>query len=250
MFAIVKCAFHNFNTLNSFLPETLRRLVGDGSIVPSKIYRPLVSIVGAGRQKAMAEMHPPPPFSNPLRILTYLDVMNLLVFNGIVYSLFYAVTTTISTLFQSTYPFLNETDTGLCFLAIGGGTVIGSLVTGKLLDRDYKKLKEKIAREASTDLENPIPAEQVARDESFPIEQARMRKIPFHLIVYTACCAGYGWCLEKEVNMAAPLVLQIVCKFFSGVSSHARTLSSCINIYFPSRYFGNSFDEFCSNALD
>jgi hypothetical protein len=166
-------------------------------------------------------MHPPPPFSNPLRILTYLDVMNLLIFNGIVYSMFYAVTATISTLFQSTYPFLNETDTGLCFLAIGGGIVIGGLVTGKLLDKDYKKLTERIVREASTDPENPLSAEQVARDENFPIEQARMRMIPFHLIVYIACCAGYGWCLEKGVNMAAPLVLQIVCKFLSGVSSYA-----------------------------
>ena len=105
-------------------------------------------------------------------------------------------------------------------MAIGGGTVIGGLVTGKLLDRDYKKLKERIVREASTEPENPLSAEQVARDENFPIEQARMRMIPFHLIVYTACCAGYGWCLEKEVNMAAPLVLQIACKFFSGVFSH------------------------------
>lgn len=173
----------------------------------------------------MAEMPPPPPFYNPLRILTYLDVINLLIFNGIIYSIFYAVTTTISTLFQSTYPFLNETDIGLCFLAIGGGTLIGSLVTGKFLDRDYKKLKEKIAREVSTD--PGTPAEQVVRDETFPIEQARMRMTPFHLIVYTVCCAGYGWCLEKEVNIAAPLVLQIVCEFFS------RNLQTCLNAEQP-----------------
>ena len=166
-------------------------------------------------------MPPLPPFSNPLRILTYLDVMNLLIFNGIVYSIFYAVTTTISTLFQSAYPFLNETDIGLCFLAIGGGTVIGSLITGKLLDRDYRKLEARIAREASLDRENPVPAEQAARDDTFPIEQARMRMTPFHLVVYTMCCAGYGWCLEKEVNIAAPLVLQIVRKFFSRISKHA-----------------------------
>jgi len=180
------------------------------------MYRPLISIVGAGRQKATADIPPSPPFSNPLRILTYLDVMNLLVFNGIVYSIFYAVTTTISTLFQSTYPFLNETDTGLCFLTIGGGTVIGGLVTGTLLDRDYKKLREIVVREASMDPENTVSTERVTRDENFPIERARMRKIPFHLIVYATCCAGYGWCLEKEVNMAAPLVLQIICKFFPG----------------------------------
>ncbi|KAH0838000.1 major facilitator superfamily domain-containing protein [Lanmaoa asiatica] len=210
-----------FLTMMTFLPETLRRLVGDGSIIPSKMYRPLVPIVGTGRQKATVEMPPPPPLSNPLRILTYLDVMNLLIFNGIVYSIFYAVTATISTLFQSTYPFLNETDTGLCFLAIGGGTIIGGLITGKLMDRDYRELKEKISQESSTDPENPVSVAQAAKDENFPIEQARMQMAPFHLLVYTACCAGYGWCLEKEVNMAAPLILQIVRKFFSTISTHA-----------------------------
>lgn len=162
-------------------------------------------------------MPPPPPFSNPLRILTYFDVIHLLIFNGIWYSVFYGVTATISPLFQSAYPFLNETDTGLCFLAIGGGLIIGGVVAGKLLDRDYKKLKEKIEKEAPTDTENPVAAEQVASDENFPIERARLRQVPFHLIVYAACCAGYGWCLEKKVNIAVPLVLQIVCKFFSEI---------------------------------
>ncbi|KAF9225425.1 MFS general substrate transporter [Gyrodon lividus] len=206
-----------FATMLMFLPETLRRLVGDGSAIPLKIYRPLIPLVGYGRQNVDAGVPPPPPFSNPLLILTYLDVMNLLVFNGILYSIFYAVTTTISTLFQSTYSFLNETDIGLCFLAIGGGTIVGSLVTGRLLDRDYRLLKEKIAREGSGNAENPARPEDIAEDENFPIERARMRVVPFHLIAYTACCAGYGWCLEKNVNLAAPLVLQIVLAI-SGIA--------------------------------
>ncbi|KIJ66313.1 hypothetical protein HYDPIDRAFT_109309 [Hydnomerulius pinastri MD-312] len=213
IFSAVCCA-----AMFIFLPETLRRLVGDGSVIPSKFYRPLVPVVGRGRQSTGAEMPAPPPFSNPLRILTYLDVMNLLVFNGIICSVFYAVTTTISTLFQSTYSFLNETDIGLCFLAIGGGTIIGGLVTGRLLDRDYKKMKEKIAREASANTESSVRPEDVTKDdENFPIEKARLRMVPFNLILYTACCAGYGWCLEKKVNMAAPLVLQIVLAY-SGIA--------------------------------
>ncbi|KIK94767.1 hypothetical protein PAXRUDRAFT_827690 [Paxillus rubicundulus Ve08.2h10] len=199
-----------FVAMLTFLPETLRRLVGDGSAIPSKIYRPLIPLVGRGRQNTGVDLPPPPPLSNPLRILTYLDVMNLLVFNGILYSIFYAVTATISTLFQSTYPFLNEIDIGLCFLAIGGGTIIGGLVTGKLLDRDYRLMKEKIAREASASAEDPARPDDATKDDNFPIERARMRVVPLHLIAYTVCCASYGWCLEKKVSMAAPLVLQIV----------------------------------------
>ncbi|KAF8445568.1 major facilitator superfamily domain-containing protein [Boletus edulis BED1] len=232
-----------FLTMVVFLPETLPRLVGDGSIMPSRIYRPLVAITGDRRQKGRAELPPSPPFSNPLRILTYLDVINLLIFNSIVYSIFYAVTTTISTLFHSSYSFLNETDIGLCFLAIGGGTVIGGLLTGKLLDRDYRKLKEEIIQETNLDAGKYVSATQITKDENFPIEQARLRIVPFHLIVYTACCAGYGWCLEKDVNIAAPLALQIILAI-SGIAimntvqtllidllpTHSSSVTACNNL--------------------
>lgn len=232
------------HAVNSFLPETLRLLVGDGSITPSKMHRPLILMVGAGRRNATAKLAPFPPFSNPLRILTYLDVMNLLILNGVIYSLFYAVTATVSILFQTTYPFLNETDTGLCFLAIGGGTVIGGLSAGNLLDRDYRKMKEQIAREASTDSERPVSAERIIKDDNFPIERARMRMVPFHLIVYTACCAGYGWCLEKKVNIAVVLVLQVICKCSSSIAGVREMLSA------RSCYFRGGSDEHCANALN
>lgn len=78
------------------------------------------------------------------------------------------------------------------------------MITGKLLDGDYKEM---VVREASADPENPVSAEQVTRDEIFPLARARMRKIPLHLIVCAAGCVGYGWCLEKEVSMGTPLVL-------------------------------------------
>ncbi|KAH7886869.1 major facilitator superfamily domain-containing protein [Phlebopus sp. FC_14] len=194
----------------ALLPETLRTLVGDGSIIPSRFYRPLIPLVGHGRQGKGATMPPRPPFSNPLRILTYLDVVNLLIFNGIIYAIFYAVIATISTSFEATYSFLNETDIGLCYLAVGGGTIIGGLTTGRLLDRDYKHFKEKLVREAQANSEDPVRAQDITKDENFPIEEARMRMVPFQLAIYTLCVAGYGWCLQTKVNLAAPLVLQII----------------------------------------
>ncbi|KAF9245767.1 major facilitator superfamily domain-containing protein [Melanogaster broomeanus] len=191
-----------------FLPETLRRLVGDGSVIPSKIYRPLIPLVWHGRQGATAEVSPPSP--NPLRILTYLDLMNLLVFSGVLYSIFYAVVATIPTLFQSTYPFLNETEVGLCFIGIGVGPSVVVLI-----------MKEKTTQEASANAEDPGRVEDVANDESFPIEMARLRLVSSQLIVFIACCAGYGWCLEKQVNIIVPLVLQIM---FAAVVNSVQTL--------------------------
>lgn len=75
---------------SSFLPETLRALVGDGSYIPSAIYRPLLPIIGRHRL-AVEDFEKPPKkqFANPLLLLTYPDVVVILTFNGIVYSVYY-----------------------------------------------------------------------------------------------------------------------------------------------------------------
>ncbi|KAI0068154.1 MFS general substrate transporter [Artomyces pyxidatus] len=193
------------------MPETLRALVGDGSIVPSPIYRPFIPVVGRHLEKPPTDERPPPkPFINPLRMFTYPDVVCLLVFNGILYAVFYGVTATISTLFQSAYPFLNETDIGLCFLAVGGGMLIGTTTSGKLLNRDYISLRDKLVREAQADSEKEVDVKAIEKDGSFPIEKARLRSTHIYVIVYIACIVGYGWCLQKKVSIAVPLILQII----------------------------------------
>ncbi|KII93292.1 hypothetical protein PLICRDRAFT_35485 [Plicaturopsis crispa FD-325 SS-3] len=198
-----------------FLPETLRCIVGDGSIVPSPLYRPLIPIVGRHRPKnATIEKPPMRPPSNPLRLLTYPDLVLLLIFNGIIYAVFYAVTATISTLFKTSYPFLSETSIGLCFLAIGGGMFSGSLATGKLLDRDYQIVRKQMLRKIQDDPEKKLDSQDVTRDDVFEIERARMRTVPLYLAVFIACCMGYGWCLQERVSLAGPLILQFAIGWF------------------------------------
>ena len=89
----------------------------------------------------------------------------LLVFNGIVYSVYYAVTASISSLFADIYPFLNDTTIGLCYLAIGFGTAIGSVATGKLLDWDFQRMKKIYIspqeKSESGELADDFPVEKV-----------------------------------------------------------------------------------------
>jgi sodium--glutamate symport carrier gltS len=184
--------------------------VDDGSVVPSRFYRPLIPIVGKGRVNYDAPKPPKCHLNNPLRLLFYLDVLNILIFNGVLYAVFYAVTATISTLFSSKYPFLNETEIGLCFLAIGGGLVFGGVVSGKILDADYKRIKKNLAEKAKGDSEKHIRPEDVTKDENFPIERARLRTVPISTAIFAATCAGYGWSLQREVNIAVPLILQFI----------------------------------------
>jgi len=155
------------------------------------------------------------------------DILGLLAVNAIINSSYYVVLATISTLFQEAYPFLNETTIGLCFLSGGGGMIVGSFTMGKMLDWEYQTFKRKAISQAAVGNEKHDSEEQVTRDNMFPLEkvirmaynyrfnmltkkQARLRLLPFLLVVYVIVCAGYGWCLEKKSMIAGPLILQFV----------------------------------------
>ncbi|KIM60924.1 hypothetical protein SCLCIDRAFT_123247 [Scleroderma citrinum Foug A] len=243
--------------LLTFLPETLRRLVGNGSILPPKIYRPLAPLVGRGRQGIVSDRAPRPPLKNPFRILICLDVLVLLLFNAIQYAMFYAFITPLSTLSKSTYPHLNETEIGLCYLAPGSGIIIGGYVHGKILDRDYRLLKEKLIQEREAPTGASARSDEITSEENFPIEKVRMKRVPVQLFVCVACCASYGWCLQHKVNLAVPLVLQFIfCFAVRGILNSSQTLlidllptqgssvTACNNL------IGYSFGAACIAVID
>ena len=37
--------------------------------------------------------------------------------------------------------------------------------------------------------------------------------MPIYAILMAAACAGNGWCIQKQVNIGVPLVLQFIGKF-------------------------------------
>ncbi|KAJ6573483.1 MFS general substrate transporter [Mycena vulgaris] len=192
-----------------FLPETLRTVVGNGSIPPPAIYYAVVPIIGRRASPSpspTAAALPPAPrkaFQNPLRLLLHLDVALLLLFNGVVYAVFYGVTASISTVFHTAYPQLNETELGLCFLAVGGGMVVGSLFCGKVLDWDYQRVRRGMP------IQEQVDERTGKTDDAFPIEKARLRLMPGLLAVFVASCIGYGWCIDRRTHIAGPLVLLV-----------------------------------------
>lgn len=197
-------------------PETLRALVGDGSIPPPRIYRPPIPVIGRIIPIPNNQERPPhKTLQNPLRIFLNLDVCLLLLYNSVINSIFYGIIASISSLFNEVYPYLSETDLGLVFLAYGGGMLIGSIATGKILDKEYQRIKQKMIRKAERDAHLPgaIKPEDVTADENFPIELARFRVMPFFLALFVIACIGYGWCLQTRVNIAAPLILHIIRRF-------------------------------------
>jgi hypothetical protein len=188
----------------SFLPETLRILAGNGDKRPPTIYRPILPIVGRGRQTKpwKTDKTIRAPFVNPLKLFVYPDVLITLLFTGIIYAVNYTVTATIASSFAAIYPFLSETALGLSYLSTGGGMLLGSTLTGKLLDHEYRVFLKKEESKAIQD-----EAEEI-RD--FPIERARLRTMPLHVGIFIAALLAWGWCLEKKVSLAGVLVIQVI----------------------------------------
>ncbi|KZS92540.1 MFS general substrate transporter [Sistotremastrum niveocremeum HHB9708] len=203
------------------LPETLRSLVGDGSIRPPHIFsRPIIPFRKAGIPRC-SKIAPHTSMSNPLRLFLYPDVLLILTFNSVVYAVFYGVTTTVSVLFKETYPFLTDTDIGICFMAGGSGAVFGSWLNGRMLDRDYKMFEQRYNAErkdassaslekANLELASPDPK----MDAAFPLERARLRMTFLYLCMFVACIIGYGWSVQYKAHISVPLSIT----FFTGWS--------------------------------
>jgi len=84
--------------------------------------------------------------------------------------------------------------------------LVGSTITGKVLDREYRVVKEGLRK-------NDVEVTNV----DFPIEYARLRTMPIHLLVFCASVFAWGWCLEKNVSIVAPLVFQVLRKSVSRI---------------------------------
>ena len=151
------------------------------------------------------------PFTNPFALFMYPDVFILLFFNGTYYAVFYSVTASLSISFEDAYPYLTQTDIGLCFLAVGGGMFIGTTVTGKLMDAHYKGIKENRDSRAQAGPKKSVDSDACA--ESFPIERTRLQLMPYLAAVYTSCVIGYGWSLQAKTSITVPLVLQFISAF-------------------------------------
>ncbi|KAG2134673.1 major facilitator superfamily domain-containing protein [Suillus cothurnatus] len=199
-----------FIVMVTFLPETLRSIVGNGSVIPPIQYRALLPVMGRGHKDSEVECPPARKSHNPFRLFACVDVLNLLVFNSIQYAVFTAILATISSLFKENYPHLTETDIGICYLASGGGLALGAVFCGKLLDWDYRTAKEQLVHNFTP--EKGIPG-HIIRDDDFPIEATRLKRLPLWMVIFCVACTGYGWCFQARTTIAVPLVLQFVIGF-------------------------------------
>ncbi|PTB68476.1 MFS general substrate transporter [Trichoderma citrinoviride] len=226
-----------------FLPETLRSVVANGSRTPSSpmaryplvVYQKLTKIEWNGENSAAApDAKKRIDVLGPFRILFSKHATPIIVFLSIYYAVWQMSITAMSTLFEQKYH-LKETQIGLTFIANGVGSMVGTLITGKILDKDYKKVKA--AHDAAqqsqmaTDGNNGVGVEEAAED-SFPLEKARLRLVPLFSIIQCLSILLFGWTINYPDKV--PIAIPIISTFITGwtaVSTQSIIMTYLVDVF-------------------
>lgn len=229
-----------------FLPETLRSLVANGSLKPSDILTRYPLSAYQKTTKVRWDREAPPPelaqrknidVLGPFRILGSKYAAPIVIFLAIYYAVWQMSITAMSSLFKSRYG-LSEIQIGLTFIANGVGSMVGTLITGKILDVDYRRVKTKFeARLSDRGVEagNELSDVTIDRDESFPIERARLRLVPVFSLLQCLSIILFGWTIQypRHVHIAVPIVSTFITGW-TAVSTQSVIMTYLVDI-FPNR---------------
>ncbi|KAG9233800.1 putative MFS transporter [Amylocarpus encephaloides] len=195
------------------LPETCRNIVGNGSIDSGKWNKPMLPYLYPKVEVLEREWNEPEPLSvrffrvmpNPMRsfrLILEKDTSMVLLLAGIFYMMYYIVQASLPPLFIEYYG-LDETQIGLCYLALSFGVIFGGFMNARVMDWNYRMTAKALG----------VEVDKVRGDDlgKFPIERARARLAEVFMLLRFCFVLGYGWSLRQHI--AIPLIIQ----FFIGL---------------------------------
>ena len=215
------------------LPETLRSVVDNGSRVSSNIivrfplvlYQKTTKVKWdrtAKRASSSSSSHVPKKHVDvlgPFGILISRQATCILFFVAVYYAVWQMGITAMSSLFANRYG-LGETKIGLTFMVNGVGCMVGTLVTGKILDSDYGRIKSRHDARQTESVED-------GAEKSFPLEKARLRHVPLFALVQCLSVMLFGWTIQYPRHV--PIAVPIVSTFITGWT--ACSIQSVITTY-------------------
>ncbi|KAG7414301.1 Itaconate transport protein [Fusarium oxysporum f. sp. rapae] len=225
------------------LPETLRSIVGNGSRIPTHalakyplhVYQKTTKVQwnhGAASTTPVAKKHV--DVTGPFRILISKQAAPIIVFLAVYYAVWQMSITAMSSLFENKYG-LTETQIGLTFIANGVGSMVGTLITGKILNLDYRRFKARHdgsrARSNTEDDAEPDNA-QKDQENDFPLETARLRLVPLFSILQCASILLFGWTIQypHRVHIAVPIVSTFITGW-SAVSMQSVVMTYLVDVF-------------------
>ncbi|ANB14805.1 Qdr2p [Sugiyamaella lignohabitans] len=194
------------------LPETNRFIAGDGSIYPSNVINmspyafirhktrgvPFIKGEPEYDPSVIPERTNRVSFFGTIKLLRELDVVLVLIPNALHYTTWFMVLTSMSSLLSSEYGF-SSSKVGLAYLASGAGSLLGSIVSGRLMTYRYRKVLAQFKADCAAK-GKPVNMHE------FTIQKARMDVTMAASIILCGSCIIYGWTIQKHVHYIVPIL--------------------------------------------
>lgn len=193
-----------------FMPETCRKIVGDGSIRPHKAYYTVVQGVQwrDSKEKPIENVASLEPIGNKegesgamfalrtlfssVALFGYIQLVLLITAAGLAFGAVYALSTAAPSIFQDEYG-LTALQVGLMYLPMAVGSIIAVVIVGPGMNYNYH-------RHAAMAGVSVDEGEKMDLD-NFPIEKARLEiAIPL-LVLGVGVIAGFGWALQYHAHL-------------------------------------------------
>jgi predicted MFS family arabinose efflux permease len=141
--------------------------------------------------------------------------------------------TAMSSLFKTRYG-LTEIQIGLTFIANGVGSMVGTLITGKVLDFDYRKVKASFELQPSShDVEcGDTTTDASASQDDFPLEKARLRLVPVFSGLQCLSILLFGWTIQypNRVHIAVPIISTFITGW-TAVSTQSVIMTYLVDVF-------------------
>jgi len=206
------------------LPETCRKIVGNGSVPPPGYSMSVVTYLhlrkqrkaGNVPQRESASNFKPRP--NPLRsiyVIIQKESSLVIFYAGTLFAGYYMVLSSMPAQFGEKYNF-NTLQIGLCYIPTGIGGMAVSIIVGKLLNWNFRRHAKKCGMEITEGKQQDLT--------NFPVETARLQIVSPLVYIAAATTIWYGWVMESHTSLVGPIIFLFISTFcmtgsFTGLST-------------------------------
>lgn len=150
------------------------------------------------------------------------DVGLLMLFMSLFVMANYAMLVPLQDIIRRQYKF-NDLQVGLCYIPFSIGSILGSVIIGKLLNWNYARVAKSIGvtpdRKRGDDL------------RKFPIEMARLDLMWLPTALAVGMIVAWGWVVDSGTSLAAPLVVLFLAG--AGLSGPVSILTTLLVDLYP-----------------
>ncbi|ODV79977.1 MFS general substrate transporter [Suhomyces tanzawaensis NRRL Y-17324] len=209
------------------LPETNRSLVGNMSIIPTNFWNklPILSLSYFSSRllddKETKEPVTPIRLFGSWKIIAEKEVFFALLPGSFQFATWTMSLTTLSTNLQADYNY-STMHVGACYLAPGLGTLVGAVLTGRIIDWVYKRRKAQYDYKYTHLSESERP--------EFDLLRARLDFAAIPTILLIIFSVVFGWCLDKKLSVV-PILISLFFISCCAVSFMSASTTLLIDMY-------------------